>query len=353
MGIVWRDTWSNCGMRKILVWYEILLKENLLRKTTWISVISMLCLLVVVAKIRIPTVENRMIGICSADTATASAIINDLYEQKGAFDYKLYVNNNRLYEDVESGKLECGFILSDQLQEKLKAGNPDKCVKYVSSPYSTKGEVAKETFFASFLRIYSEQILRQSEKEIFQEPDFERMEAMLKANERFMQSEFFQLEQVAVDADVKNKKEGTCYPVQGLFGIFLLGFMYFANERKFESGRRWTRQYLTHVETISFSMAQTFGAVCVPAIVGLITIFQLSVVRSAPEEICRLLLFLLIGIPWIVWYAGLAQTQESFIAFGILLLVMDMLLYPVVVDITVYIPMLKIFRYMTPLGFIL
>ena len=185
-------------MRKAIVWYEMLLKDRLMRKATWIAAAVMLCFLAIVTEIHIPSSQNRIVGICSQKSGEKAAIVTDLYAQQGAFDYKEYTDATQLYEDVQTGKLECGFVLSDQLEKKLETGDLEKCVQYVVSPYSTKGEVAKETFFASFLRVYSEQILRQNEKNIFLKPDSERMKEILKANERFMQSDFFKLEQVSV-----------------------------------------------------------------------------------------------------------------------------------------------------------
>lgn len=337
-------------MRKAIVWYGILLKENLMRKATWISLIAMLLLLVIVAQIRIPNTKNTIVGICTQQSDGTEALIEDLYAQQGAFTYRQYADREQLYEDIESGKLECGFILSPNWQRKLNAGDPEKCVSYVSSPYSTKGEVAKETFFASFLRVYSKQIMWQSEQDIFKEPDSGRMEEILKANARFMESDFFELEQVQVDAKSNRKEDGTCYPVQGLFGIFLLGFMYFANGRKFESGGRWISHFLSRKDVIQFSILQTLSAATLPAIAGILLILHMSVARQTPEELTRWLFLVIIGVPWIVEYSALARTKESFIAYGILLLVLCIMMYPVLVDLSTYIPAIKYLRYITPLG---
>lgn len=337
-------------MRKAIVWYGILLKENLMRKALWISLIVMLLLLVIVAQIQIPTTKNRLVGICTQQSDGTEALIEDLYAQQGAFTYRQYADREQLYEDIESGKLECGFILSQNWQRKLDAGDPEKCVSYVSSPYSTKGEVAKETFFASFLRIYSQQILRQSEQDIFTEPDSGRTEEILKANARFMESDFFELEQVQVDAKSNRKADGNCYPMQGLFGIFLLGFMYFANGRKFESGGRWISHSFNRKDVIQFSILQTLSAATLPAIAGILLILHMAVARQTPEELIRWLCLVIIGVLWIVVYSALARTQESFIAYGILLLVLCMMMYPVLIDLSTYIPAIKYLRYITPLG---
>ena len=138
-------------MRKAIVWYEMLLKDRLMRKATWIAAAVMLCFLAIVTEIHIPSSQNRIVGICSQKSGEKAAIVTDLYAQQGAFDYKEYTDATQLYEDVQTGKLECGFVLSDQLEKKLETGDPEKCVQYVVSPYSPKGEVATETFFASII----------------------------------------------------------------------------------------------------------------------------------------------------------------------------------------------------------
>ena len=75
-------------MRKAIVWYEMLLKDRLMRKATWIAAAVMLCFLAIVTEIHIPSSQNRIVGICSQKSGEKAAIVTDLYAQKGAFDYK-------------------------------------------------------------------------------------------------------------------------------------------------------------------------------------------------------------------------------------------------------------------------
>ena len=101
---------------------------------------------------------------------------------------------------------------------------------------------------------------------------------------------------------------------------------------------------------IQFSILQTLSAATLPAIAGILLILHMSVARQTPEELTRWLFLVIIGVPWIVEYSALARTKESFIAYGILLLVLCIMMYPVLVDLSTYIPAIKYLRYITPLG---
>ncbi len=138
-----------------------------------------------------------------------------------------------MYKEVQSGKLECGFLMQSDFTERVRQDDWKKCVTYIANPFTTKGEVAKETFFAAFFKEYSGKLLAQSEKEIFTTQDKKRLEKMQKSSDDFLQSDFFYTDIVPVDTKVKKVQDNhDAYPVQGIFAVFLLGIMYFANAKR-------------------------------------------------------------------------------------------------------------------------
>lgn len=338
-------------MQKGLVWFAILLKENLKKGTTWLAAAAMLFLLCIVSGIRLPEMDNVSVGLCAGQNVQDCGILTELQSDFGAFQYVEYTDEEQMYQDVQSGKLECAFLLDEQFEQKVELGNLRDCVFYISSPYTTRGEVAKEAFFAAFFRSYSRKLLERNEAEIFVEHSSNRLEEMEKENEKFLQSDFFRMDVVEIEQDVSPEmKTGNCYPVQGIFGLFLLGFMYFANARQYEPKGKWVKCYFSGREGFLFSTLGTYAAATLPALVGIIFMLTIPVSRGWTVELLRLVLLVLTGAPWIVIYTKLSRSMEAFAANGLILFLAGALLYPIFWDIASWIPIVRYLRYLTPLG---
>lgn len=338
-------------MQKGLSWYAILLKENLKKRTTWLAAAAMLFLLYIVSGIHLPETDNVSVGLCAGQNVQDYEFLTELQSESGRFRYVEYADEERLYQDVQSGKLECAFLLDERFEQKVEAGSLKDCVYYISNPHTTKGEVAKEAFFAAFFRSYSKKLLEKSEREIFTEHSSSRLKAMEMENEKFLQSDFFRMDVVEVEQETPPEmKTGNCCPIQGIFGLFLLGFMYFANARQYEPKGKWVKCYFSGREGFLFSTLGTYAAATMPALVGIIFMLTIPVSRGWTVELLRLVLLVLTGAPWIVIYTKLSRSMEAFAANGLILFLAGALLYPIFWDIASWIPIVRYLRYLTPLG---
>ncbi|MDD6291936.1 MAG: hypothetical protein PUA77_09185 [Lachnospiraceae bacterium] len=336
-------------MQKGLSWYGILLKENLKKRTTWLAVCTMLLLLYTVSGICLPASDNLTVGICAGKSETGRQLMEELQGESSWYRFIEYPEEERLYRDVQSGQLECAFVFSDQLDQKLETGKPDNGVMYLCSPYTTKGEVAKETVFAAFFRLYSGCLLEESGEEIFVQPDKDRKKEIQKKNENFLESDFFRIERILVNTKEKTvSRDSGCYPIQGIFGLFLLGFMYFANGRIYETGGKWVSRCFSGSESLLFSVMQILAAVTLPALAGIALLLTLPASRGMTRELIRLVSFVAVGSVWTAICAKPVKSAQAFAANGFILLLMTVLIYPVFQDITLFVPAAEYVRYLTP-----
>lgn len=339
-------------MQKVIIWYGLLLKRNIKQITAWLMTAALILLMLVVQGIHMPSVKTMMIGLfCEQDGSTEKTLCEDLEHSHSQFTFVTYQDKEQMYRDVQSGRLECGFFLQSDFTERVRQDNWKKSVTYIANPFTTKGEVAKETFFAAFFKEYSGQLLAQSEKEIFTQQDQKRLAKMKQSSDDFLQSDFFYTDIVPVDTKVRKEQNdyGT-YPVQGIFAIFLLGMMYFANAKRYEPKGAWVQHAFTNQERFVFACVQELAAVTLPAVAGFVLLLTTSQSRSLGQELLSFAIFLAYAIIWAALYAKIPGSTEGFLAYGIVMMVIAAIMCPVFWDAGAYIPVMRYLKYLIPVG---
>lgn len=339
-------------MRKVIIWYGLLLKRNTKQITAWLMTAALILLMLVVQGIHMPSVKTMMIGLfCEQDGNIEKILCEDLENSHSQFTFVTYQDKEQMYQDVQSGKMECGFLIQGNFTKRVLQNNWRKCVTFIANPFTTKGEVAKETFFAAFFREYSGQLLAQSEKEIFTTQDQKRLEKMQKSSDDFLQSDFFYTDIVPVDTKVKKVQDnhGT-YPVHGIFAIFLLGMMYFANAKRYEPKGAWVQHAFINRERFMFACVQELAAVTLPAVAGIFLLLTTPQARSLWQELLLFAIFLAYAIIWTALCAKIPGSTEGFLAYGIVMMVIAAIMCPVFWDAGAYIPVMRYLKYLIPVG---
>lgn len=339
-------------MRKVIIWYGLLLKRNTKQITAWLMTAALILLMLVVQGIHMPSVKTMMIGLyCEQDGNIEKILCEDLENSHSQFTFVTYQDKEQMYQDVQSGKMECGFLIQGNFTKRVLQNNWRKCVTFIANPFTTKGEVAKETFFAAFFREYSGQLLAQSEKEIFTQQDQKRLAKMKQASDDFLQSDFFYTDIVPVDTKVrKEQNDHGTYPVQGIFAIFLLGMMYFANAKRYEPKGAWVQHAFTNRERFVFACVQELAAVTLPAVAGFVLLLTTPQARSLWQELLLFAIFLAYAIIWTALYAKIPGSTEGFLAYGIVMMVIAAIMCPVFWDVGAYIPVMRYLKYLIPVG---
>lgn len=339
-------------MQKVIIWYGLLLKRNIKQITAWLMTAALILLMLVVQGIHMPSVKTMMIGLfCEQDGNIEKILCEDLENSHSQFTFVTYQDKEQMYQDVQSGKMECGFLIQGNFTKRVLQNNWRKCVTFIANPFTTKGEVAKETFFAAFFREYSGQLLAQSEKEIFTTQDQKRLEKMQKSSDDFLQSDFFYTDIVPVDTKVKKVQDnhGT-YPVQGIFAVFLLGIMYFANAKRYEPKGIWVQHAFPNRERFLFACVQELAVVTIPAVAGFVLLLFVPQSRGLGQELLSFVIFLAYAIIWTALYAKIPSGAEGFLAYGIVMMVLAVIMCPVFWDVGAYIPVMRYLKYLIPAG---
>ena len=211
-------------MEKRVVWYQLFLKQNIKKPATWLMLVLMLVLLWMVANIHIPDGTNQRVIVCYQDSDYEKEITQVLENSKTEFDFVSCEKPSDVYEAVEKGKAECGFVLDEDFDQKVEKGKWKEIVTCYTSPFGTKTEVAKENFYAAMFPIYSKWLLMTSEEDIYKKTNEGRMETLLvKHDEMIDGTLMLSFEEVRIDGTVvADEMKKSIYPLQGLVELFVL-----------------------------------------------------------------------------------------------------------------------------------
>lgn len=339
-------------MEKRLIWYGLLLKADGKKKITWLVILALVVLVLIFHGIRIPDAENMVVGIGGVGDDCAAEVVDTLRSMDSVFEFEIYSDTDQLYEDVTSGTVECGFIFCAGFEEKILDGKPEGTVTCLSTPYASKAEVAKETFFSAFFRVYSDEILTDVSAEIFAEEDEERPEELLTKSHAYAEgSSVFDIEEVFVEtmaAEEEGAQESTL-PEQGIVGLVVLLVTFLAAGRFYEGRSRGLRHFLNRRDRAEFLFLSELAAATPVLIAGLILIMVLQVQRSLPGEILRFVLMGLLAAGWSLVIVSLLRSETAVVSCVAILVLAHLALFPIFWDVSQYVPAVEYIRYCSPM----
>lgn len=338
-------------MSKVLVWYQLFLKVYLKKRSTWIQLAGMLLLVIFILSIHIPDGKNMSAGFCTSGNAMAEQVLEQLVEEDSAFEFIPYDTVEELREDVKSQRLECGFVTEQDFESNVMKGDMNDCVRYICTPMTSKGEVMKETFYAAFFQIYSDELLKSKEEMFFGNKDPQRQDNWMQINHELRQSsEIFQVEYCEVESTVEKQEEHITYPVQGVVGLMILLILFLSYGRRFEPGKMAVEKAMMRGERFLYSCAGMLAAGTIPALAGVILVISNPGNRGVCKEVAAMLVYLLWAAVW-VWLVGrLQRSIEGQISFLLSILVMNVLLCPIFFDLSECVPAIQYIKYISPLG---
>lgn len=344
-------------MEKYVVWYRLWLKNYIKKKMYWLQLLGMALVLFIVASVHVPNRDNVRVGVCCIGGEYSRQLTEWLLEAESVFAFQEYNETAQLYDDVLSGKIECGFIMDEELDRGMKEGDLRKSITYVGSSFSTKGETVQETVYAGLLRVYSDEILIQSETDIYGDTNEERMQELLKKNHVYQDSDaVFQLEIETVRfpdgerVQKQNEALAQTYPIQGMVGLFLFFVMFMAYGNKYNDKGQAVYKALNTKERFLYSCMNQLAAGTIPAIAGFVGMLCFADNISIGMESLRIVLLLVINSVWITVIGGFLRNGASFAGAIVSLLLVNLLVCPIFINLEIYVPAIRYVRMFFPLG---
>ena len=304
-------------MEKRIVWYQLFLKQNIKKPTTWIMFALMLGLLWIVANIHIPDGTNHTVMVCYQDSSYEKEIENLLKNSKTEFEFVNVEKAEEVYSAVEKGYVECGFVLTEDFDQKIERGKWKEVVLCYTSPFGTKTEVAKENFYSAMFPIYSKWLLTTTEEDIYIKSDSARMEELLEKHDTFLGSELIlSFEEIRVDGtEVVEEKVNSIYPLQGLVELFVLLAMLLAAGGYGQKETAQIESALLIKEKIQFRYIYLLASGTLTAVIGFVAILFTTDSRGVLTEFISALGLLIVGAFGVMIFSKLFKNRLTYLSW--------------------------------------
>lgn len=304
-------------MEKCLIWYELSLKQNMKKLGVWLMMAAMLFLLWITANIRIPDGTNTTVAVCYNDSKYEGDIVKSLEDSKTEFIFAGYDSDREVYEAVESGKAECGFVFADNFDQRIEKGEWDSVIMCYTSPFGTKTEVAKENLYATLFPIYSRWLLEATEEEIYQNPNPSRMEELLAKHDQYIGGALIMtFEEVRIgDEAVEVEADTSLYPLQGLVELFVLLSMLLAAG---VYGQKETAQITSALlvkEKFLFRYIHLLASGTLVALTGFLVIIFSEESRGFTQELLQMLALVFGGAVGVLFFSKLFKNRLTYLSW--------------------------------------
>lgn len=339
-------------MEKYAVWFGLLLKKNLKKKTVYIQSMVLIVLLLFLQLIHIPNSDNTKIGVCLNDNDVAKIIYDNLSGQTDTYDFVEYKNRELLEKAVTSGKVECGFYFTDDFDDRFENGKIKDIVEFWVTPMSAKADLIRENFYISFLKQYSEVLLLQSEEELYGENSAERTNDILSLNQQYLDGdELFELDIRYVETKgQKDINETQTFLLQGLYGMIVFLFMFLSYNKGNGNKASDFRAILNKNDRVIFDIQELVTVGLLPAVSGLLVILFTKESRSIIVEILATCLLLVVSTIWILLFAFLCKNEANYLSMFLIISMTQIIVCPIFWDISRYSKVLEYIRYLFPVG---
>ena len=303
-------------MEKCIVWYQLFLKQNMKKTSTWMMLLLMLALLWMVGNIHMPDGKNLTIVVCYQNSKYEEEIRSLLENSNTEFTFKTMEEVSGVYEAVEKGYAECGFVLDEEFDHLIEKGRWDELVVCYTSPFGTKTEVAKEKFYGALFPIYSKWLLVTTEEEIYWETNEERMEQLLQKHDELIGGKLMlSFKEVRIDGSVVAEENASIYPLQGLVELFVLLSMLLAAGGYGQKETAQIESALFEKEKMKFRWIYLLASGTLTAMAGFVAILFTEDIRGFLTESLILIGVLVFGAFGVLIFSKLFKTPLTYLSW--------------------------------------
>lgn len=345
-------------MKKLFIWYYLSLKASLKRPFLWAIFLLASVIPFVLASTVTSIKENKDILLyIPEDSVYGEEILANLGEMESVMRFIRASSQDGLIQDVRDGKADTGFIFSEDFDQKVANAENSALISVVTSAYSSKTAVARETVFAAYYKCASEVLLKQEAAKHFPDPD-PAYSHMTELYEKYRESELFnivfethQTGAYAISSETSQDPQ-TLYPIHGVCALILFMLLLLGNSPGSGSGITGIRQGLRASERFAFSLISNLAEISVPGILFIVLSDILEPLHgiAIPLRLLIWLGFLLYAAVWAAGFTLLFKSKLTYHSWMMTILGINLVLCPIIWDPAMLHPGLKLIGYLLPVG---
>lgn len=343
-------------MKKYIMWLYLSIKLCFKDKMYYFLLLSMFILFLMVLMVEIPRYDSLTIGLCYEDSECGEEVADNLEDSEEAFSFKEYRSREELERAILGGRLECGFVFTDEFDDGLEDGDVDETVLCLSTPFSLTTEVAKEVVFAAVLDVYSDFLLEEIDRELYGSSERERLELLYRTKDEYLDSEhifsfsYVETDVTGVVTDADEKVAKKISPLRGTIGLFIILMLYFSYAKKWEPDRKILLKALSKMQQCTFMTIYMVAGILAPMVMGILFAMFAPEHPALWMETVRMMVLIFTSMLWIHLAGAWIRNYLTYISFGLTILLLNAIICPVYMDLAVFVPAIEYLRWLMPLS---
>ena len=398
------------------VYYKLQLKLWLKHRICWLQILFLVLLLLVIGGIHIPDTKNSSIGLAGVTSGITQTIADRLMQKRDVYQFTTYEGAEELEQAVEAGELECGFVFDKEFAKQYEEGSFTDSITYVYTPFTTKGMAVRETVYGTVLELYGEKLLQQNQETIVGQSSEEISAMLADRYEYYLNSDaIFHTEVIYVETDAgmesdlrraepgsdgqngdadwpengkpnhnqnhnqnSNQNRIAGQPadmeklIRGVISCMIFLTVYLSGASCKEEKNQHFLSILEKGKRHSYECAGMLAAVTPMMLVGTglscLTILQSEMLDAASgagfvtatgigmvivTEILQMLLLIVVSILFTACTMCIWKKDMGMLSALPVLILLQIIICPVIIDMAVYVPAVKYIRYLCPIAYYL
>lgn len=295
------------------------------------------------------------------------ALQERLKQREGTVTFYFYDSEEQVKQEVASARAECGYCLPADLPKQLEKGKYTKIIKSYESPQSSLQTICEEVLFAEIFSLYEEATFGEQAAGLINEELEEsgkaegireetKQELKSRAEEllekyRYNGSTFQFSYETYLSDPTGEKQEGNFFPIKGILAlaIYICGLCGTLDTLEDEKRGRVAR--LKGRRT--FQILTIYIPVLMMSLVAGVSLFLAGEMQHVGRELSGLIAYQLIMIIYCLLLKKLCGKEERLAAAMPVLVLLSVIVCPVFVDLSQFIPFFRILEKAFPMSYYL
>lgn len=380
-------------MKKYLIWFFLLMKRKIKAPAFVLMLIGMFILSVAVYRLEQTERAESTAGIIieinagedSLNTKTDLSmteqdlsgtqeewnqrLVSQLHEQKGILTFRIYEDKDKLMQDVEKGDIDCGFVIPENLCDKMASKAWQNTITVYSDSSSVVTNIAKERIAAAVFTLYSEDsyinYVKNAEAFDTAQEEEDGKEEIIDFAKRAYKTHFADASTFGIiyNGDINGNMAGdgtadsqnagwsasTGFRLRGILAlcIFVSGMCGLLTDWKDRNRKRFVRIVPDRITTLFNILVPTVYTALMSVAVMLCT-NSISGPGELLKELCRLMIYQFLIVVYCSIIRLALRKQETIAAAIPILTLASIICSPVFIRLAVYVPVFRILEKFFP-----
>lgn len=340
-------------MKKLLTYLLYFTKRQLKQISFCLLLILLPCCIYVFSQLNLNRDTSIHVALYS-DSEETDSLIEKLTNRDGNLYFYKCADEASLYQDVSTGRAECGYLIPSTLYHSLDASQKSNLIQVVISPSSTLTKVINEVVYSELFEEYALHLLENFIRNESPLPTLGTLKSADSYIDKAAQiyrshltdgSTFHFIYQSSYQREV-TVKYILIAPIRGFISLFIFlsafcGCVHFYNDKENHVYDNRTKRAIYHLQILSITIPASLMS-----LIGLLCLFFAGIMNRIWTEIGMIFIYNLFVILFVFLLSCIIHKKYVLLSVIPVFLLGCILFTPIFIDISAFIPSMKPIQYL-------